>query len=329
MTALARVNPGHAVAYGYDEVSEAASEGFQALLGGEVEVYFVFNGTAANVVGLDPMRRPWESVICTTISHINTDECAAPERHLGGKLYGVATTDGKLTPDLIRQAHAEGIVADEHRSRPGVVSITESTELGTLYTPDEVQAIADATHELDMYLHMDGARISNAAASLGVELRALTTDCGVDVMSFGGTKNGLMAADAVVFFRRELARDAKYIRKQHMQLASKMRFLAAQFEALLTDDLWRINAAHANAMALRLADGIADVAGAKVVHPVQANAVFAIFPEEAVAALEREFHFYRGFESVDDCRLMCSWDTPEDDVDHFIARVAEVVPASL
>jgi len=329
LAAIAEANVGHSPAYGYDATTDGAVERFRQLLGEHVDVFFVFNGTAANVVGLDPMRKPWESVICTDVAHINTDECAAPERHLGSKLFGVRTGDGKLTPELIRTAHAEGVVADEHRSRPGVVSITQSTELGTLYTAAEVRAIADTTHALDMYLHMDGARISNAAVALGLELREITTDCGVDVLSFGGTKNGLMAAEAVVFFHRELARDAKYIRKQQMQLASKMRFISAQFQALLSNDLWRHNATRANAMARRLADGVRDVPGVRIVHPVQANGVFAVLPESAVAPLQEEFHFYRGFQTATDCRWMCSWDTTEDDVDRFAAAIAEVVPQSL
>jgi len=329
LAAVADANVGHASSYGYDDVTQAAVDRFREVLGQPVEVYLVFNGTAANVIGLDPLRRPWESVICTDVAHINTDECAAPERHLGSKLFGVRTTDGKLTPDLVRTAHAEGIVADEHRSRPRVVSITQATELGTVYTPDEVRAIADATHELGMYLHMDGARISNAAVALGLELREVTTDCDVDVMSFGGTKNGLMAAEAVVFFHPDLAVDGKYIRKQQMQLASKMRFISAQFLALLSDDLWRHNATRANAMARRLADGVRDVPGVRIVHPVQANSIFAVIPEPAVGPLQEEFHFYRGFQTATDCRWMCSWDTTVEDVDRFVAAIAKVVPQSM
>jgi threonine aldolase len=324
LAAMAEANVGHVTSYGYDPVTEAAVGRFRDLLGEQVEVFFVFNGTGANVVGLQPLLRTWESVVCARTAHINVDEAGAPERHLGSKLVDLPTADGKLTPDLVRSVHTS--IGDEHRSQPRVVSITQSTEVGTVYTPDEVRALADTAHALDMYLHMDGARISNAAAGLGVELRETTGDCGVDVLSFGGTKNGLVGGEAVVFFRPELARDALYVRKQEMQLASKMRFISAQFLALLTDDLWRHNAAHANAMARRLSDAVRDVEGVCVTQPTQANGVFATLPAEAVAPLQEEFHFYEWDEATHECRWMCSWDTTEEDVDRFAAAVAELAP---
>jgi len=317
--ALAEVNVGHVTSYGYDPTTAVAVAQFRELLGEQVEVFFVFNGTGANVVGLQALLRPWESVVCARSAHINVDECGAPERHLGSKVLDLPTPDGKLTPNLVRSVHTG--IGDEHRAQPRVVSITQSTELGTAYSADEVMALADTAHSLDMHLHMDGARISNAAAGLGVELRDTTGECGVDVLSFGGTKNGLLGGEAVVFFRAELAQDALFIRKQQMQLASKMRFISAQFVALLTDDLWRRNASHANAMAQRLAAAVGDVPGVTITQRVQANGVFAILPADAIPALQEEFHFYVWDESSHECRWMCSWDTTEHDVDRFAAAI--------
>jgi len=324
LAAIAEANVGHVSSYGYDPTTAAAVERFREVLGEQVEVFFVFNGTGANVVGLSPLLRSWEAVVCTRTAHIHVDECAAPEKHLGSKLLDLETPDGKLTPDLVRSTYIS--IGDEHRVQPRVVSITQSTELGTAYTPDEIRALADTAHALDMHLHMDGARISNAAAGLGVELRETTGDCGVDVLSFGGTKNGLVGGEAVVFFRPELARDALYVRKQQMQLASKMRFISAQFLALLNDDLWRHLAGHANAMARRLADGVRDVDGVTLTQPTQANGVFATLPAEAIPPLQEEFHFYEWDETTHECRLMCSWDTTEDDVDRFVAAISELAP---
>jgi threonine aldolase len=263
-------------------------------------------------------------VVCARTAHIHIDECGAPERHLGSKLIDLETPDGKLTPDLVRSTHTG--IGDEHRSQPRVVSITQSTEVGTVYSPDEIRDLADTAHSLDMYLHMDGARISNAAAGLGVELRETTGDCGVDVLSFGGTKNGLVGGEAVVFFRPDLASNALFIRKQQMQLASKMRFISAQFLALLSDDLWRHNASHANAMARRLATAVEGVDGVVLTQKVQANGVFATLPGEAVKVLQDQFHFYEWDEATHEVRWMCSWDTTEDDVDRFAAAVGETAP---
>jgi threonine aldolase len=323
---LADVNAGHVVSYGDDPITGQAVDKFRELLGEQVEVFFVFNGTGANVTALQSLLRPWQNVICTQTAHINWDECGAPERLLGSKLWDVETPDGKLTPELIRENFIGR--GDVHHVQPTVVSITQSTELGTLYSLDEVRAIAVTTHELGMYLHMDGARICNAAASLGTDLRATTADVGVDVLSFGGTKNGLMGGEAVVFFRPELAQDTPFIRKQQMQLASKMRFISAQFLALFEDDLWRHNAAHANSMARRLRDAVKGIPGVTITQEVQANGVFAILPEQAIPKLQEAYHFYTWDEARHEVRWMCSWDTTEDDIDSFARLVAEVVPAS-
>jgi threonine aldolase len=326
LAAIAEANVGHAVAYGADELTAQASQRFREVLGDQVETFFVFNGTGANVMGLQTMLQRWESVICAQTAHINVDECAAPERLLGAKLIDLPTDDGKLTPDQVRAA-ING-VGDEHRAQARVVSVTQSTELGTVYTPDELADLAETAHGLDLYLHVDGSRISNAAASLGIDLHATTGAVGVDVLSFGGTKNGLLGGEAVVFFRPELAGHAKFVRKQQMQLASKMRFVSAQFLALLTDDLWHRNAQHANTMAARLSEGVRTIPGVALTRPAQANAVFAVLPEVVIPVLQAQFAFYVWDESTHEVRWMCSWDTTEEDVDEFVAAIQTVVPAT-
>jgi threonine aldolase len=323
LAAIAEVNSGHVTSYGADPVTAEAVALFRRHLGEQAQVALVFNGTGANVVGLTLLLRPWEHVVCARTAHIAVDECGAPERLLGVKLVDLDTPDGKLTPELVRSVHTG--VGDEHRTQPRVVSITQSTELGTLYTPDEVRALADTAHELGMYLHLDGARIANAAAALGVSLRETSTDCGVDVMSFGGTKNGLMGGEATVVLRPELAGSLPYARKQAMQLGSKLRYTSAQFVALLSGDLWLRNAAHANAMAARLHDAVVGTPGLTVTRPRQANAVFATLPEPAIALLQKVSHFYEWDEATHEVRWMCSWDTTERDVDTFAAAVRETL----
>lgn len=324
LAAIAAANDEHAVSYGADPVTAQAVELMREQFGSAAEVAFVFNGTGANVVGLQLVLRPWEHVVCARTAHIAVDECGAPERLIGAKLVDLATDDGKLTPELVRAAHTG--VGDEHRTQPRVVSVTQSTELGTRYTPDELAALADTAHGLGMYLHLDGARLANAAAGLAVPLRATTTDCGVDVLSFGGTKNGILGGEAVVVLNPSLAPALPYVRKQLMQLGSKGRFLAAQFVALFTDDLWRRNAEHANAMAARLRAGVEGVPGVTLTRPTQANAVFATVPEKAVEPLQTASRFYVWDEATTEVRWMCSWDTTAEDVDRFVAAVREVVP---
>jgi threonine aldolase len=318
LAALATANEGHAPAYGADAVTARATGLVREHLGGGAEVAFVFNGTGANLVGLGLALRPWQHVVCATTAHIAVDECGAPERLLGTKLVELATPDGKLTPDLVRGSISG--VGDEHRTQPGAVSITQSSELGTVYTPVEIRALADTAHELGMLLHVDGARLANAAASLGVPLAAVTSDCGVDLLSFGGTKNGLLGAEAVVVLRPELAPDLPYLRKQLGQLGSKGRFLAAQFAALLEDDLWLRNAGNANAMARRLEAGVRALPGVEVAWPVQANAVFVRLPAPMARAAE-EFGAYPPDEVTGLVRLMCSWDTADADVDALLAAL--------
>ncbi len=250
MEALEKANAGHAMAYGADPITEEAEKRIKDLFGGEPEVFFVYNGTGANVVALRCLLHPFEAVVCAKTAHINVDECGAPEWMTGSKLITLPTEDGKLTPEQVQTAlHGFG---DQHHVQPKVISITQSTEYGTLYAREEMKALADLAHAHNMYLHVDGARIANAAAALGCTLKELVTDTGVDALSFGGTKNGLMFGEAIVFFKKELGQHAKFYRKQSAQLCSKNRYIAAQFNALLTDDLWLQNAKHANAMAQRL-----------------------------------------------------------------------------
>jgi threonine aldolase len=327
LAAIEAANAGHAPAYGEDRYTAAAEERFREHFGPDARAFLVFNGSGANVASLDATTRGFEAAICTETAHMHVDECGAPERIAGAKLLTVATEHGKLAPsDLSRW---EGRRGDDHFPQPRVVSITQATELGTVYTADEVRAIADTTHELGMLLHVDGARLANAAASLDLTLREITADVGVDVVSFGGTKNGLMFGEAVVFLRPELADGFIFVRKQLAQLASKMRFVAAQFEALLGGDLWLRNSRHSNEMASRLAAAVQGIDGVTIAHPVQANAVFARLPREAIDRLLSDWPYEKPFyiwdEAANEVRWMCGWDTTADDVDAFADAVRSAV----
>ena len=328
LAAIAAANEGHQVSYGEDVYTERLQEVFVRHLGDDVEAFPVFNGTGANVVGLQSMLPRWGAVVTAASAHINVDEGGAPERVAGIKLLTVPTDDGKLTPELIdREAWGWG---DEHRAQPLVVSITQSTELGTLYSVDELRAIADHAHSLGMRVHLDGARISNAAASLDLPLRAFTRDVGVDVLSFGGTKNGAMLGEAVVVLDPEASTGLTYLRKLNMQLSSKMRFVSAQLVALLDGDLWLQNARHSNAMAQRLRSGIEEglaagrIRGVEFTQPTQANGVFATLPEGVADRLRERFRFYDWDAARREVRWMCSFDTSETDVDAFIAAIGEL-----
>lgn len=326
LAAIATANDGHQVAYGEDEYTARLQEVFAHHFGDGVEAFPVFNGTGANVVGLQSMLPRWGAVVAASSAHINVDEGGAPERVAGIKLLTVPTDDGKLTPELIdREAWGWG---DEHRAQPLVVSVTQSTELGTLYSVDELRAIAEHTHALGMKLHLDGARISNAAASLGVGLRAFTRDIGVDVLSFGGTKNGAMLGEAIVVLDPDASAGLTFLRKLDMQLSSKMRFVSAQLIALLEGDLWLRNAAHSNAMAARLRAGVeagladGSIAGVAFTQPTQVNGVFATLPAGVADRLRESFRFYDWDASKNEVRWMCSFDTTESDIDAFIAAIA-------
>ena len=272
------------------------------------------------------MVRSFESVICAATAHINVDECGAPEKFLGSKLIDVPTIGGKLTPEIVDAARTG--VGDPHHVQARVLSLTQSTELGTVYSLEEIRELSSWAHQRGMLVHLDGARLANAAVSLGVDLGELGTSVGVDVLSFGATKNGALGAEAVVVLRPDLMPAMPYVRKQAMQLASKMRFISAQFVALLTDDLWRRNAEHANAMARRLAAGVEGVSGVTVTNEVQANAVFAILDPQASVVLQEDFAFYEWTEHVGQVRWMTSWATTEAEVDAFVARIREVAPSA-
>jgi threonine aldolase len=323
LDAIARANQGHVVAYGDDAYTRSAISKFEEHFGPDIAVFFTFNGTGANVLSLQSLTRPFHSVICSDYAHIWTDECGAPEKHTGCKLIPLPHQDGKITVDAVR--HAYHGIGDEHHSQPRVISITQSTEMGTVYKPEEIRALAHFAHGHDMFLHVDGARLANAAASLGQNLRQATRDLGVDVLSFGGTKNGILGGEAVVFFQPEMSLDFLYLRKQSMQLASKMRFIAAQFEALLTNDLWRRSAEHANRMARLLETEISHIPEVKVAWRVEANGVFAQIPSHSIEKIKQDYFFYTWMEEESIVRWMCSFDTTEEDIRQFAKVVAEAV----
>jgi len=317
MDAIQKVNYGHSMAYGGDPYTAAAIDKFKELFGNEIDVYFVFNGTGANVIGLSTLTQSWNSVICPSTAHIQVDECGAPDKLTGCKFIPIEVKDGKLTPELIKtQLHGFGF---EHHSQPKVISITQCTELGTVYTPEEIKVICDLAHEHDMYVHMDGARLANAVASLDVDVREITNKAGVDVLSFGGTKNGMMLGEAVIFFNPELSKNAKYVRKQSMQLCSKMKYIACQFEALLTDGLWLKTARHANKMAKLLEAEIRNIPAVKITQEVQTNGIWAYIPKDKIETLQNEYFFWVWDEHAGEVRWLCSFDTTEEDINGFVA----------
>ena len=320
LEAIERANRDHVVAYGDDALTASLRDAVKDHFGSHAEVFPVFNGTGANIVSLQSITKRWEAVITAATGHVNVDEGGAPEKMAGLKLLTVPTTDGKLTPSLIdTQAWGFG---DVHRSQPGAVTITQSTESGTVYSIDEVTAVTTHAHGLGMRTHLDGARIANAAAYLECGMRAFTTDAGVDVLSFGGTKNGLMLGEAVIVLNDQASQGVDFLRKTSMQLASKMRYISAQLLALLTDDLWLRNAQHANEMARLLESSIRDLPGVKVMRPVHANALFAIIPEAVATAMQSEYRFYTWDHTTGEVRLMCSWDTTADDIRAFATSLA-------
>ncbi|KUI30264.1 low specificity L-threonine aldolase [Mycobacterium sp. GA-2829] len=323
LTALATANGGHQVAYGEDRYTARLRDVVHEHFGDRAEVYPVFNGTGANVVSLTSVLPRWGAVIAASTAHINTDEAGAPERVTGIKLLTVAAPDGKLTPELIaREAWGWG---NEHRAQPLAVSITQATELGTLYRPDEVRAIADSAHGRGMALHVDGSRLWNAAAALGVPFREFTTDVGVDVLSLGGTKNGLLGVEAVVVVDPDRATGLSYLRKLTMQLNSKMRFASAQLLALFDDGLGLRSAAHSNAMARRLRAALEEASppGLAFTQPTEANAIFATVPTDAADRIRERVRFYDWDRARGEVRWMTAWDTTEDDVDGFVDIIRE------
>jgi threonine aldolase len=326
LAAIVAANEGDAIGYGRDEWTERAVTGFRRLFGSDTDVYFAFNGTGANVVALSCAIKPWESVICPATAHLQTDECGAFERFTGSKIIAVPTKDGKLrVADVEPHVHAGH---EEHFAPVRVISISQTTEYGDLYEPAEIRELCDYAHAHELLVHVDGARIANAAAALHATPRAITKDLGVDMLSFGGTKNGLMGGEAICFFNPGLSREAApYTRKQAMQLASKMRYVSAQFEAVLAEDRWLKYASHANAMAQRLLTGVRDIPGIEITRPVRANAIFAKMDRAAIARAQSTFFFYVFDPALPEVRWMTHWATTENDIDAFIAALKGAVGA--
>ena len=323
VVSILRANEGDEIAYGEDKFTEKAIEDMQYFFGEEAEIFFVFNGTGANTVAIKSMTRSFNAVIAAESSHLHVDECGAVENFCGTKIIVVKTPDGKLTPELLEPLfHGRG---DQHRVQPKVVSITQSTELGTVYTPEEVKKLADWVHEKGMFLHMDGARLANAAAHLSTGLAEVSTQCGVDVLSFGGTKNGMMLGEALVVMNKEIANDLLFFRKQGMQLPSKMRYISAQFQALLRKSLWGKLADNANKMAGLLAHGVGECKNVEIMYPVEANAVFAKIPKDKIEELRKHFFFYVWDEDESIVRWMTHWQTSKEDVIEFVDKIKEVV----
>jgi threonine aldolase len=321
--AIARVNAGHVVAYGDDPYTARAVKAFEKHLGRNIAVFFVFGGTGANVLGLQAITKSYQAIICAATAHINVDECGAPEKFTGCKLLDVESANGKITVDQIKPLlHGIGF---EHHVQPRVISVSQSTEMGTVYTPRELKTLSSFARKNNLLLHMDGARIANAAVSLKATLKETTADVGVDVLSFGGAKNGMMYGEAVVFFDKSMASDFKYIRKQGMHLPSKMRFIAAQFEALLSGDLWRRSATHSNRMAQLLAEELRKIPQIRLTQPVESNGVFAIIPPKYIPELQKKYFFYVWNEEISEVRFMTAFDTTEDDIQQFVALVRKTV----
>lgn len=321
--AVKRANDGHVIAYGDDPYTARAAAIFKERLGRNIEVFFVFGGTGANVLGLTAVTKSHHAVVCAETAHINVDECGAPEKFSGCKLLSVATPNGKLKVQHVTP-HLHGI-GNEHHVQPRVVSVSQATEMGTVYTISELKELSNFAHKHNLLLHMDGARIANAAVSLNASLKEITADVGVDVLSFGGAKNGMMYGEAVVFFNPKLAADFKYIRKQGMHLPSKMRFISVQFEALLSGDLWRRSATHANRMAQMLAAELRKIPQIEITQPVEANGVFAVVPRKYVPQLQKKYFFYIWNEEISEVRFMTSFDTTEEDIREFVALVRKTV----
>jgi threonine aldolase len=320
--ALKAAAVGHEHSYGEDPYTEKAIAAFRNILGDDVDVFFVYNGTGANVLGISTFVRSFQAVICPETAHINVDECGALTRQTGSTLITVPTPDGKLTVELIEQCmHGIG---NQHNVQPRAVSISECTELGTVYTPEELKAITSYAHANGLVVHVDGARIANAIAYLGCKPKELLVDTGIDVLSFGGTKNGMMFGEAVVFFNRSLAEQVKYIRKQEMQLHSKGRFIAAQFLAVLSDGLWLRSASHANAMARLLAEKAASL-GIEVTQKVEGDQVFVVLPSDKAEILQQSYFFYPWNEKTSEYRWVCSFDTTEDDIRDFVLLLEDAL----
>ncbi len=322
LKAIESVNIGHAPAYGGDPVTEQGQEVFKKHFGNNIDVYFVFNGTASNVISLKSLLKSYESVICSDTSHLNIDECGAPEAIGGFKLITVSTRDGKLSLKEIEKKYIR--LGDQHYSQPRAISLTQPTELGTVYTAGEIESITKWAHERNMFVHIDGARFANAVYTLKTDFKKLSSDLGVDVLSLGGTKNGLLFGEAIVFFNSELSEEFKFVRKQSMQLPSKMRFLAAQFHAYLSTDLWYRIAKNSCDRAQELAQKLKELPEVKITQPVQSNGVFAEFPRTWIKPLKEKYFFYIWNEETFEARWMCSFDTLSEDVEAFVGEMKKL-----
>lgn len=322
MKALAECNANHAPAYGADPYTAAATAHFKNLFGMDTEVFFVYNGTGANVLGLSALTRSFEAIVCSERAHINVDESTAPEKFTGNKLITVPSVNGKITGEAIDRAIIRK--GDQHHAQARVISISQLTEYATSYSLDELVELRKVATNHNCYLHMDGSRIANAAVGRNMELRAMTRDAGIDVLSFGGTKNGLMFGEAILFFKPELAENFKYLRKQGMQLHSKMRFIGAQYERLLRDNLWATTARHANAMATMLATGLKKL-GVTITQEVNGNGVFALLAPEVISRVQQDYYFYVWNETISEVRLMCSFETTESDVTGFLESLSKAL----
>jgi threonine aldolase len=323
MKAMELVNVGYSVAYGDDEYTAKAKKKFNEHFGKDIDVFFVGNGTAANILGINTVTSSFHSIFCAESAHLNVHECCGPEKFIGCKLTTIPTPDGKLTVDLLRP-YIVGF-GDPHMAQPRVLSITQSSELGTVYTFDEIEALSEFIHKKNMLLHMDGARLCNAAVSLNVSLKKITSDAGVDVLSFGGTKNGMLFGDAVIFFDKKLSKNFEFIRKQGMHLTSKMRFISAQFHALLSNDLWYKNAKQANNMAQLLYNEVKDLPNLKITQKVQVNAIFAQLLKEHIKRIQKKYHFHVFDEHNSVVRWMCSFNTTKQDIKDFAETINKVV----
>lgn len=323
MQALINANDGHAVGYGDDEWTSKAVLKLKEIFGNEASPFFVFNGTGANSVALQAVTRPFNSILCAETAHINVDECGAPGRMTGCSIVTIPTEDGKLTPELIKpHLHNFGVC---HHSQPKAVYISQVSELGTIYTVEEVKAISELLHSYNMYLHMDGARLANACAYLNCSMKEITVDAGVDILSFGGTKNGMMMGEAVISFRPEVTENLAYIRKQSAQLASKLRYMSAQFLPYLENNLWLENARHANKCALKLAEALSKFDEIKFTQKIESNQLFFILPADVLAKLQEKYFFYVWNDARNEARLVTSWDTTDEDIDSFIATLDQIM----
>jgi threonine aldolase len=315
MEALVSANTGYSHAYGDDRYTEEAVASFRKLFGQQAEVFFVYNGTAANILALSSVSHSFNAVICAEHAHINVDECGGFENFSGAKLLDIPTTNGKLTPDMIRPFVKANLYP--HQSVPNVITITQATEVGTIYTVEEIKTLADFAHQHNLLLHIDGARIANSVVALNTDFKTMISDAGVDILSFGGTKNGMMFGEAVVFLKHDLAQHFELFRKQGMQLHSKMRFISAQFSALLQNDVWKKNAEHANKMAQYLAKRLQEIPEITFSQEVEANGIWAIIPKHLAEKMQDAHFFYPWNESKNEYRLMCSWDTTQAEIDLF------------